>query len=284
MSTPKNHHYVSQCHIKKFFNEAESRIFMYDKAKANFYSSRSTKNIFSDKYGNSRYDNGEIDHSTLETELSDYFETEFAENCELIEHAVINLTIDAIEPLVKLTKFGILSELRHPSFKKRNDDTLLSTFKSLRPNSSPEFTKELDKLISVFDKTKFLNIGSYKELADKIFLRMGNAVYTIIKIENDEHFILADNYGVIKRSNLAKNSLARIVTGVSFPLTSKLFLHVDSENVELSNVKIKKISDHKNRGFSEIINKEIFDNAIKTIACESEAYLKKFIANLHDSQ
>src|ERR1700733_1953131 len=90
MSTPVKHHYVSQCHLKKFFNEKANKIFIYDKEQKNFYDKASTKYLFSEDFSNSIEINGEIDHSKLETELRLLFEDDFLRDLAQIEKFVDN--------------------------------------------------------------------------------------------------------------------------------------------------------------------------------------------------
>lgn len=77
MSKPRNHHFVSQVHIKNFFNTTHSKIFIYDKILDNFYFKRTTKSLFSEKDLNTKFDNGLKDFESLENDLNHFFEKDF---------------------------------------------------------------------------------------------------------------------------------------------------------------------------------------------------------------
>lgn len=105
MSIPINHHHVSQCHIKNFFND-EGRIYLYDKVKKNFYSANSTKSIFSEKYSNSVFNNGQVDHKILEDDLK-MFEDNFPKAVELIantKHTRV-ISTECYRALVEITLY-----------------------------------------------------------------------------------------------------------------------------------------------------------------------------------
>lgn len=77
MSKPKNHHYVSQCHQKEFFDDNTGQIFLYDKELDNHYSKQSTKHLFSEDHLNSKLTKNGIDQESLEKELKILFEDDF---------------------------------------------------------------------------------------------------------------------------------------------------------------------------------------------------------------
>ncbi len=49
MSTPKNHHYITQAHIRNFFNKEDKCIYLYDKKSKRFFTKNTSKSIFSEK-------------------------------------------------------------------------------------------------------------------------------------------------------------------------------------------------------------------------------------------
>ena len=77
MSTPINHHHVSQCHSRLFFNEQDKKIYYYDKELDKFDYKLTTKSLFSENYANTKLENDEFDHKSVEDELNQYFEKDF---------------------------------------------------------------------------------------------------------------------------------------------------------------------------------------------------------------
>ena len=127
MSTPKNHHYVSQCHQKEFFNDSTGLIYVYDKELNNHYSKQTSKSLFSEDQLNTRESNGNLDQSTLETELKLLFEDEFSIHTRQVEGFLKSQDEmqKSYESMCWLTMLGILGEIRHPYFKKNLDKILL---------------------------------------------------------------------------------------------------------------------------------------------------------------
>lgn len=74
MSIPINHHYVSQYHVRLFFNEQEKKIYCYDKVYDKHHYKTTTKSLFSEDYANTRMSNAGMDHQELEEQLNLFFE------------------------------------------------------------------------------------------------------------------------------------------------------------------------------------------------------------------
>src|SRR5258706_10216484 len=85
MRIPFNHHFVSQCQIRNFFNKRDKAIYLYDKRKDNLYSRPSTKSVFSEPGLNSKLtDDDTIDHESIEQDIKTNFEDAFRKNTDLI--------------------------------------------------------------------------------------------------------------------------------------------------------------------------------------------------------
>ena len=130
MSIPRNHHYVSQIHIKQFFSKEENLIYLYDKVKCNFFSKNTTKSLFSEKDSNTRFINHKKDYCTLEEELNSHFESKFPENLKIIENFISNgiLNESVNNALLFFAKYGIIGDMRTPQYKQNIDDTFLKVF------------------------------------------------------------------------------------------------------------------------------------------------------------
>lgn len=77
MSTPRNHHYVSQVLSKKFLS-VEGRIYKYSKTKDQIVSLNSTRRLFSQVDLNTTFDKeGNLDHHSVEDKLNVAFEKDF---------------------------------------------------------------------------------------------------------------------------------------------------------------------------------------------------------------
>ena len=281
MSIPKNHHYVSQCHIEKFFNSKEGKIFYYDKEINNYDYKTTTKSIFSEPLSNSRVINNEIDHKGLEDELNKKFETPFLDNFNNVKKTIDNPTlfVENIKSFIDLTKFGIISDLRHPAKKFSVDSTITDVIKNkIQPYATPELSEEIDRGFSYVGKTKYSNTISYSEFADSVFDFMGVVTFDIFEITTDDFFILPDKYALINRVPYAPDSLGRVIALVGFPISSKIFFSAVSERLEKTNRKGKFIRiGYKNRQLVKLINDDLYNGAIKTVACENENYLHRFI-------
>ena len=140
MSIPKNHHYVSQVHLKNFFNVDEGQIYIYDKTRKNFYSKKSTKTVFSEKYSNSRYLNGKLDHKSLEDDLNEHFEKDFSSHYDTINSFIQNRTwnTEVQNALIYIAKYGIIADFRTPRYKQN-------------------FEENFFRLLSIFPRALYLN-------------------------------------------------------------------------------------------------------------------------------
>lgn len=120
MSKPRNHHFVSQVHIKKFFNTNRKKIFVYDKVLNNLYFKTTTKSLFSEKDLNTKFDNGSQDFESLENDLNQFFEKDFSEHFLIIKKFIeeLNYSEKVNNALFYFAKYGIIGEIRNPKEKK----------------------------------------------------------------------------------------------------------------------------------------------------------------------
>jgi hypothetical protein len=154
MSESKNHHFVSQTHIKNFFNQKERKIFIYDKVLNNHYFKTTTKSLFSETKLNSRFKDGKIDHNTIEKDLNYHFEKDFAKNTRIIEQFISDRYFtDAINSaLIYFAKYGIIGEIRTPRYKKHLDDCIKEALNPILSNCTKELSLQIENMFSFFGK------------------------------------------------------------------------------------------------------------------------------------
>ncbi len=285
MNVPKNHHYVSQCHVKKFFNEEEGKIYLYDKILNNFFEKKSTKRIFSEDYSNTKISDGQIDHHSLENDLKKHFENSFNKNFNVITDIALNpgKPNEAYLPaLIELTKYGLLKESRPPQEKKKITDLFNDVLHNkLLSNAAPALKNELEQYLKNANKIKYINEFDYSIGTTNILKEMGGLNFVITKIQCNHFFILPDCASMTRRARINDyfNPEIKNVAIVGTPLSSKFFLESISEKYAQVNDKIRFLTE-KSANLIEEINYFLYLNAHKFIACENKDYLKKFIGNI----
>jgi hypothetical protein len=288
MSTPKNHHYVSQCHIRYFFNKAQNRIYCFDKEVNNHYSRQSTKRLFSEDYSNTRLTNGELDHQTLEDELNLNFEQDFDKHVDNI----LELTQDALknddtklESLYYVICYALVADVRVPANKRKAEDAVNSAFRDIikiaKDWGDETAATTIEKSLEKNRKTKYSNLVSYTEVAAKRLEKMGNLNFIIIKINSEDVFILPDSGSFHARAKINNyfNPNVQEVAMVGIPLTEKLFVFGFSKKLLDTESGILYINDINSAVVHEI-NNDLFNNAVKTVAAGDEKKLKEIIERI----
>lgn len=282
MSTPQNHHYVSQVHIKNFFNYEEGKIYVYDKDRKNHYFKKTTRSLFSERRLNSRFKDGVIDHETIEKDLNDFFEKDFRKNTEIVQ-AFTNdnrFTEDVRKALIYFVKYGIIGDMRTPRYKKNVDDTIIEALSKISENATASLKNQINDMFKFTENVKYSNLLDYSELADKILGAMGNVIFQIMIPKNEEDFfILPDVAAATTRAKINKyyNPDTEEIAFVSIPLSSKIYIHFHSQKLfQGKKVPDSNIWDCSSKQVA-ILNKANLGYSQCKIACESEAYLKAFI-------
>lgn len=261
MSIPKNHHYVSQCHIRNFLNKSEGLIYLYDKELKNFYSSSSPKNIFSELYSNSTFVNGEVDNALLENELQENFENAF--------------------PIITKNISSLNGE--EEGLKNETDIVVSNTFEMLSKYATEELANQTHQKLAELRKTKYSNLISYSEAAKKMLERMGELDFIIYKIVSNDTFLLPDNSAFIRRArinnhfNLAALDKATII----IPLTDKICVKARSKKLKNTSHGIAIIKD----GNSPLVlklNYLIYQHANQTVATSHKLNLESTILRIKD--
>jgi len=284
MSIPRNHHYVSQVHLKQFFNEQENLIYVYDKQRENYFSKKTTKSLFSEKDLNTRYIDENKDFESLENDLNNFFEKDFNENLNIVNKLVesSDMTQKANNALYYFAKYGVVGDLRTPRHKKAMDDTIWESMSKLIPMCTPELKEELEEMFAYRKEVKYSNVLEYSEISEKILKLMGGLIFKIIIPKNEsDFFVVPDCSSITMRDKINEyfNPDIKEIAYIGIPISSKMYIHFFSEKLFKDN---KPISDvvYEDTCVIDKINKASFDVCQSKIACENELYLKKFIRKI----
>jgi Protein of unknown function (DUF4238) len=279
MSIPLNHHHVSRCQIKEFFNE-NGKIFLYDKAKKIFSSKTSSKNIFSEKLSNSVYKNGKIDHTTLENDLK-IFEDSYPKDVDLIRNAVKEKQIskECHYSLLNITLLGIIGRLRTPARKKELDNILDKMFGQLEPHITDELLKEFEETNEYKKHVKYSNMLGYAETALRIAEKMGGLDFTIWHIQSEDCFLLPDTSATTTRRKINEyfNPDIQEIAEVGFPLTQKIFVHALSKKLGQGQSVVVTVKKNNHQAIIDI-NHNLFHHSNNLVATSNESYLKHFVS------
>lgn len=283
MSKPRNHHFVSQVHIKNFFNTTDRKIYVYDKILNNFYFKETTKTLFSEKDLNTKLDNGIKDFESLEKDLNDFFENDFRTHYltikNFIEKAVYSEEVN--NALFYIAKYGAIGEIRNPREKQSIEDALFEVFSELSKNATQELKNEIQKSFSYKEESKYLNSIQYSKFADKILDSMGDLIFRIeIPREKDDCFLLPDFCAANSKQRINEyfNPDAKDIAYIGLPLSSKIYVHFYSSKIKNIKAKSGTILVDSNRVLE--LNKVNLEYCESKVAYESNEYLNKFIKNV----
>lgn len=286
MSIPRNHHFVSQCQIKNFYNFDLNKIFLYDKKLKNLFSNETTKSVFSEKDSNSTIENGTVDHESLEKELSQNFENDFSKHYNVIKSLLgsnqANLK-KIYDSVVQLAKYGIAGYLRHPIDKKNTDNAIFKPiFEELMPIAAPDLKRDLQQLKEELGRVKYSNLTSYKDFAESVLEKMGDIRFDILQLTNEDYFLIGDKPSFVQRKKINEyfNPNIEEIAIIDIPLSSKILLKIESR--KLSNMPNRFIELNDNdRKFIFDVNYAILMSSFKQVGCENMEYLSNFIEKLH---
>lgn len=278
MSVPLNHHYVSQCHIQKFFN-SEGILYLYDKSLNNFYKKRSSKGIFSERFSNSIYRNGIIDHSFLEEDLK-IFEDEFPSAVAEIENAINTQVFSkkCQDALSLIALFGIFGEVRSPFRKQSLENSMDKMFDRLKDSLEDDQLKSFERTKEYKKHVVHSNTLIYSEVAFRTYELMGVFDYHVWHLESNDCFLLPDTTATQVRGNLGDipNQHVKQIMQVGIPVSDKIFVQVISKKLKMGSylLSIKKDNDPS----IEQINLHILEYAYKTVATSNMDYLRKIVS------
>ncbi|GGG51902.1 DUF4238 domain-containing protein [Bizionia arctica] len=283
MNKPINHHFVSQVHIKKFFNYKESRIYVYDKIMDNFYYKKTTKSLFSEKNLNTKIDKGLKDFESLENDLNQYFEKDFSTHYITIKKFIKspNYSKAVNNSLMYFAKYGAIGEIRNPRHKQSVEDTIFKAFTELSKNGTEELKKEILEVFSYKKEIKYINSVQYSKFADKIINLMGDIIFRIeIPLEKEDYFLLPDfcSANVREKINTYFNPDIKEIAYIGLPLSSKIYIHFYYSKIKNIKLKSNIVLIDSAKVFE--LNKNNFNYCESKVACQSDYYLNKFIKNV----
>ena len=279
MSIPRNHHYISQIHIKKFFNE-QNEIYLYNKSTKLFQTKNSSKRIFSEKDLNTKYENGINDYTTVEQQLNQFYENDFDYYYNNILRLTVekNIDLEIQKSIVYLARYGAIANFRNPIYKSSLKKTFFNALKPAMDNATETLKNSFYNFFNNRGDSKYLGGDNYLEIGNEIVSKMG-LLYFIIEIpENDNDFFILPDFGAStqrKKINKYINTEIEEIAYISLPLSSRLYLHIYSEKYPegINSSGIKRLTSEQ----VNIINKHNLVLANDIIASNNKQYLESLI-------
>lgn len=298
MSEPRNHHYVSQTLSQNFLSEG-GKLFKYDKIENRITVVKSTKRLFSRRDLNSRINkNGEVDHKSVENELSRNFETDFPRHCENILNALnIECEIREMVPNTEnihasmeyLIAMALIGPSRHPQHIREKEVAIFGTLIEIAKNAMPELQKsiysELSRLSGVTNKVPV----DFKDLSEGMLKLMGEIKYGVMRAPENHYFILPDCSAGTKRFQMPSDFInGKEYLNPSMPIGFAL-MPINSKTVitAVSRGVLPEEFREQANGFYTIneetlfgYNNILFDSAYQEVVCENREYLEGFIKQI----
>jgi hypothetical protein len=277
MSIPVNHHYVSECLIKNFYNDADGKIYLYDKEQLRHFFNSGTKRIFSQPHDNTTIVDGKLSFH-IEAELNTYFEKDFPHHYQQLckfTQGEYHLNIES--DVAYIAKMGMIGDMRNTQTKEGMHKSIFEAFEQIFSNATPELSESWEGAKKDRIGFKMRTNSSYLEIAEDMFKRMGNWNFCLIEAPANHYFLLSDCTGYIIKGRINDyfNPDALDTVEIGIPLNSRLFLVINAE----------KFRKYENRFIKadyptcERINDNLFRFSKKWLACQNEVFLKTFVAN-----
>lgn len=273
MSTqPNNHHYVSQCLLKKFFNISNTKTFIYDKGKNNYFYRQGTKKLLSEDFLNTTLDENQLSNK-LEHDLDKYFEKGFNSHYENVLKFLNKPEINIKNSIEYLIRLGIIGEIRNKEYKKETDNTIIGIFKMLSKHAAPELKQNIENGLSALDKLEYKTSVDFVNFANKVLLAIGEWKFSIFYVEKDLFFLLPDCTSIINRHRINDyfNPEAIDIAEIGMPIDNHTYIRLNST----------KVKDGINRELIKLNKKELLDinrfayiRARKQIVCGDMDFLK----------
>ncbi len=279
MSDARNHHYVSQVVVKKFFSKDSKAYFLYNKNKNIFFSKQSSKSIFSQKDLNTLINqSGQIDYNSVEAELSKKFENQYNSKYEKVVKAIETRNMSEVSENIELLLMGaLISNFKTPLGKVSKDVMLNNLLIDLGLNKKENTFIHFSKL------SEFQN--SYFKLAKDMFDLMGEIVISIYIAPTDCYYFLSDTHSANLRLEEVDTIVDKDIEYVQrlnpvslamFPINSRNLIVCQSKRCSpVQESKIYSADAEMVKGFNRII----FNHSDTTILCENKEYLNQFIEN-----
>ncbi|SDS50745.1 Protein of unknown function [Mucilaginibacter mallensis] len=173
MSIPINHHYVSECLIRNFYNDTERKIYLYDKQQHRHFFNSGTKRIFSQPHDNTTIVDDKLSFH-IETELNTHFEKDFPRHYRrLCKFAEGNYHLDIQPDVAYIAKMGMIGDMRNTHTKAGIDNALFETFEQIFSRATLELSEQWEAAKNDHIGFKMHTNSSYLEIAEQMFERMG---------------------------------------------------------------------------------------------------------------
>ncbi|REC62524.1 hypothetical protein DRF65_10565 [Chryseobacterium pennae] len=286
MSIPRNHHYISQVHIKKFFNR-QNEIYLYNKSSRLFQTKKSSKRIFSEKDLNTKYENGVNDYTTIEQQLNQYYENDFESYyghiLRLITDKKVNTEVQ--KAIIYFARYGAIANFRNPTYKINLENIFFNALSPVMNNAVDGLKNSFYDYFNKRGDSKYLGGDDYLLLGNEIISKMG-LIYFIIEVpeDKDDYFILPD-FGAAthrKKINTYFNPDIEEIAYISLPLSSNIYIHFYSEKHPegINTSGIKKLNSEQ----MYYINKHNLLLANDTVACENKQYLEDLTVRIYSNK
>lgn len=292
MSTPRNHHYVSQVLSKKFLS-VEGRIYKYSKTKDQIVSLNSTRRLFSQVDLNTTFDKeGNLDHHSVEDKLNVAFEKDFPKYYQVIVDAARSELVTGValpdseqitEAASKIVEMGFIGRSRHPMDMLESQNVIFGALLEIA-NSATEELKNgiLSHIHSLSGITNKLKLN-FDELAKSFVDLMGETTYSIMIAPDDQYFLLPDCTAATRRFKVEDDVIdgviyinpAMVIGMVLMPINSKVLVTA---------VKTEFFPD-QGHGLYQlsaetmlVYNRVLFENAFEEVACQNKEYLQGLVS------
>ncbi len=284
MSTPRNHHYVSQVLIRKFL-DSDNNLYTYSKVNSCFEEKILTRFDFAEKDLNSTINKfGEVDHSSVEETLNKHIETDFNKHYDKIITAITSENYSDINTSMEyLMRMGIVGDMRTPQHQIETHNSIMGTFRMIYEHVPDELKAQIEHFENHTAGIKNKLPIDYKEISDKVLELMGEKIYSIFNVPQTDFFFLPDCSSVVIRSQLEEDTIlngevllnpSRPIGTIIFPVNSKLVIVAQAA----------KICPQETHGIYELssetvesYNKMFLNAARDKVICRDKDYLKQFI-------
>lgn len=284
MSTPRNHHYVSQVLIRKFL-DSDSNLYTYSKVNSCFEEKILSRFDFAEKDLNSTINKlGEIDHSSVEETLNRHIETGFNTHYDKIIAAITTENYSDINTSMEyLMRMGAVGDMRTPQHQIETQNSIMGSFRMIYEHASDELKAQIEHFENHTSGIKNKLPIDYKEISDKVLELMGEKIYSIFNAPQTDYFFLPDCSSVVIRSQLEDDTIlngevllnpSRSIGTIIFPINSKLV--IVAQAAKICPQKTHGIYDLSNKTM-ESYNKMFLDAARDKVICQDKDYLKQFI-------
>lgn len=282
MNDPINHHFVSRCHLKYFFNDMKQRIYLYDKTKKRSYSRKSTKYIFSKKRGNSRFRDGALDNVTLEHDLKFHFEDHYDNHLNIVNKFSQSGneigTQQLLDSLYFFLMYAIIGETRHPLYKSSIDNAFVSIFNTLAEISTSELKSKIENRIESLKLIPHSNMLKYSDIANSSVESIGECTFKIYYIKSEFEFILPDTTAFRARFPLKQNAPhLNLISQIAIPISSKLLVVATSKKIDDGSDQL--ITINSDSRIVDFFNKLFYDFSYEQLASRTPSLIDKYASS-----